>query len=352
MQLVPGEVVHRVFPVVELVEAVTGNVGRLPVPGLAMELAGTDELPRPLPPGIRAVEVGTGVVTDRRVVFLGRHRQRDWWFAELVAPAHHCRSPLTLLPTVNGSSVAGLLVSRPVTLTFRFYLTLAFADGLGNRDAVAACLDELVARHQRARPTAPPVARPEQAPVRARLNSRQCVGAVAAVAASVVAAFVVTAGVTLPPAAPTAGLDRSHPSDASGPTSPAPSSRPVPPASPQPDPPTVVPPPAGVVPTAVEALSAPNSVDPPAPAPDRSAPQHRAERQHRSEPQHRSERPHRAGDGRDASCGWHCGPKRSHGRSSSAGPDGRSSRWEPGRTGWNATGDRGDGRPDRAKNLS
>lgn len=334
MRLRPGEVVHRVFPVVELVEAVSGNIGRLPVPGLAVDLAGTDEPPRPLPPGIRAVEVGSGVVTDRRVVFLGRHRQRDWWFEELIAPAHHRRSPLTLLPTVDGSLVAGLLVSRPVTLTFRFHLTLAFADGLGNRDAVAACLDELVATHQRTRPTAPPVARPEQAPVRARLSDRRGVSAVAAVAASVVTALAVAVGVALPPAAPMVGLDRSEPSDVPsppGPSSSGPGSRPVPPASPQPDPTTVVPPPAVVVPTVVEGSTVPSPVDPPIP--------------------HRAEPPNRSRDGREPSRRHH-GPKRSSDRSPSAGQDGRSPRWAKDRDRAAATGDRGNRGRDRAANLS
>lgn len=270
MLLGPGEVVHRVCPNAELVEVVAGHAAELPLPGLAVDLTGTDEPPCPLPEGIRAVDVGKAVVTDRRVVFCGRHRQRVWRYEEVAGPAHHDRSPLTLLPTTDGSAVAGLLVPPPATLTFRFYLTLAFADGLGNRDAVAACLDELVAVHQSARPTAPPVAVPDQAPVTARLGDRRFVGAAAAaVAASLVTAIVVTAGSALPPVTPLARTRTPpHPVDASSPTGPSPDLHPVPSAPPQPEPPTVAPPAVGVVvPSTAEvpaAASARTPVDPPA----------------------------------------------------------------------------------------
>ncbi|MCN0154257.1 hypothetical protein [Salinispora arenicola] len=270
VMLAPGEVVHRVFPNAELVEVVAGPAAPLPVPGLAVDLTGTDEPPGPLPQGIRAADVGKAVVTDRRVVFCGRHQRRVWWYEELAGPAHHDRSPLTLLPTTDGSPVAGLLIPPPATLAFRFYLTLAFADGLGNRDAVAACLDELVAVHQCARPTAPPVAVPDQAPATARLGDRRFVGAAAAaVAASLVAAIVVTAGSALPPVAPMARTRTPpHPVDAASPTGPSPNLKPVPSAPPQPEPRTVTPPAVVVVvPSTAEAPAvAPvrTPVDPPA----------------------------------------------------------------------------------------
>ncbi|MER7459984.1 hypothetical protein [Micromonospora sp. NPDC126480] len=197
-----GEVVHRVIPIAELVEVDTREGAGLPAPGLAVDPAGTDAPARPLPRGIRAVDTGRVVVTDRRVAFLGRRRQRIWWYEDLVGPAHHRHAPVTLLPTNDGSPLAGLLVSRPATLTFRFHVTLAFADGLGNRDAVAACLDELVAAHQRIRPAAPPVAVPDQAPPAARLQDRRFAGAAVALAASLVAVTAVTTGPALYSATP------------------------------------------------------------------------------------------------------------------------------------------------------
>ncbi|QGN50514.1 hypothetical protein ACN26Y_02585 [Micromonospora sp. WMMD558] len=225
-----GEVVYRVLPKVELVEVTARNLAGLPAPGLAVDPAGTDAPGRPLPPGLRVVDAGTAVVTDRRVVFLGRHRQRIWWYADLAGPAHHPRAPLTLLHTKDGTPLAGLLAPPPAALNLRFYLTLAFADGLGNRDAVAACLDDLVAAHLRARPVAPPLAAPAEAPVTARLHDRRLAAAAAALAASAVVAVTFAVGRTLTPTVPAGTPSPVVVSDVTGPVdgSPTPTSSPGP----------------------------------------------------------------------------------------------------------------------------
>ncbi|WP_309227191.1 hypothetical protein [Micromonospora thermarum] len=231
-----GEVVYRVLPRVELVEVAARHLADLPAPGLAVDPAGTDAPARPLPPGIRAVDAGTAVVTDRRVAFLGRHHQRIWWYADLAGPAHHPRAPLTLLHTTDGTPLAGLLAPPPAALNLRFYLTLAFADGLGNRDAVAACLDDLVAAHQRTRPVAPPLAAPTQAPVIARLHDRRLAGAAAAVAASLVIGATFAVSRTLTPTVPSGTPSPVVVSDVTGPVDGSPTASGVPTTpSPQPD---------------------------------------------------------------------------------------------------------------------
>ncbi|MGN9779288.1 hypothetical protein ACTMS0_26530 [Micromonospora sp. H33] len=236
VRLSHGEVLYRVLPKVELVEVTARHLADLSAPGLAVDPAGTDAPERPLPRGLRVVDAGTAVVTDRRVVFLGRHRQRIWWYADLAGPAHHPRAPLTLLHTTDGTPLAGLLAPPPAALNLRFYLTLAFADGLGNRDAVAACLDDLVAAHQRTRPVAPPVAAPAQAPVIARLHDRRLAGTAAALAASLVIGATFAVGQTLAPTAPAATPSPVVVSDVTGPVDGSPTASGVPTTlSPEPD---------------------------------------------------------------------------------------------------------------------
>ncbi|MEU9739738.1 hypothetical protein AB0E12_11165 [Micromonospora chersina] len=157
------EVVYRVLPAVELVEAQARHVPGLPTPGLAGAAATVRAPGRTLPGALRIVDTGMAVVTNHRVAFSGRRRRREWSYAAMVGPAHHPDIPLTLLHTTDGGRLAGLLVSGTATVNFRFYLTLAFATATGKRAAVAAQIDNLLEAHQDTRPLPPPPVEPDQA---------------------------------------------------------------------------------------------------------------------------------------------------------------------------------------------
>ncbi|WP_157746278.1 hypothetical protein [Micromonospora inositola] len=157
------EVVYRVLPAAELVEAEGRHIVGLPTPGLTAAAASVGAPGRALPRGLRVVDVGMAVVTNHRVAFSGRERRRQWSYADMVGPAHHPDVPLTLLHTTDGSRLAGLRVPADASVNFRFYLTLAFAAATGERAAVAAQIDALLDAHQNTRPLPPPPAQPDHA---------------------------------------------------------------------------------------------------------------------------------------------------------------------------------------------
>ncbi|MFJ6164945.1 hypothetical protein ACIQH6_07500 [Micromonospora orduensis] len=172
------ELVFRVVPVAELVEAEARHVPGLPTPGPCAfaETAGAS-----LPAGLRVVDAGMAVVTSHRVAFAGREHRREWRYADLVGAAHHPDVPVTLLP--DHSRLSGLLVPASAVVNFRFYLTLAATE---DRAALTAQVDALLSAHQDARPTPPPMAGPDEAPPTAVRPDRR-VTAVAAVTAVVIA---------------------------------------------------------------------------------------------------------------------------------------------------------------------
>lgn len=161
--LADDEVVYRVLPSTELVEAEARHLSGLPAPTLTLATLPVDA-PGPLPAGLRVVDTGLAVVTDRRVAFAGQAGRREWVHAEVRGPGHHPDVPITLLPTVDGRRPAGLRVPAAAAVNFRFYLTLAFATATGARAAVAAQVDALLAAHRAGRPAAPSPVAPEAAP--------------------------------------------------------------------------------------------------------------------------------------------------------------------------------------------
>ncbi|MER5332082.1 hypothetical protein [Micromonospora sp. NPDC002717] len=167
------EVVFRVLPAAELVEAEARHVPGLPAPGLTVATTEVAAAGRALPKGLRVVDAGPAVVTNRRVAFAGRAGRREWAYADMLGPAHHPDVPLTLLHATDGGRLAGLRVPATATVNFRFYLTLALATAVGERAAVTAQLDALLAAHQHARPVPPSPAAPSQAPLTALRPDRR-----------------------------------------------------------------------------------------------------------------------------------------------------------------------------------
>ncbi|MEV6814827.1 hypothetical protein [Micromonospora sp. NPDC051296] len=188
------EVVYRVLPAAELVEAKARHILGLPAPGLSIGPAGSDILGPALPGGLRVVDSGMAVVTNHRVAFAGQHRRRQWRFPDVVGPAHHPTVPLTLLHTTDGGQLAGLLVPAAATVNFRFYLTLALATAIGERTTIVAQVDALLHAHREARPAPLAPAEPDHAPLPALPSGRL-------VTAAVVVAFAcatLTAGTSEP----------------------------------------------------------------------------------------------------------------------------------------------------------
>ncbi|MFI5837492.1 hypothetical protein ACIA5A_27825 [Micromonospora sp. NPDC051300] len=158
-----GEVVYRVLPVVELVEATARHLAGLPAPAGTLA-GGLDPDDGPLPAGLRVVDTGAAVVTDRRVAFAGRDVHQDWPLRELRGVGHHPDRPVTLLHRADGGPPSGLRIPAPGAPNARFYLTLAHADATGSRSAVAQDVEALRAAHRAARPRPPRPLGPGDAP--------------------------------------------------------------------------------------------------------------------------------------------------------------------------------------------
>ncbi|MEU8072765.1 hypothetical protein [Micromonospora sp. NPDC048169] len=231
-----GEVVYRILSAVDLVEATARHVPGLPAPGrtLTGRLGPADG---PLPAGLRVVDSGAAVVTDRRVTFAGRDVRRDWPLRDLHGLGHHSDRPVTLLHGTDGGAPAGLRVPAPGAANARFYLTLAHADATGTRQAVVEDIDTLRSAHRAARPRPPRPLGPWDAPAEPALPRRLVAAGVAAVAVLLgvtsAGTWSATAGQTDPARRPA-----SHPAGTST-TAAAPPAQPTAtPASPSTPPPT------------------------------------------------------------------------------------------------------------------
>ncbi|MFI2649886.1 hypothetical protein [Micromonospora fulviviridis] len=182
VRLDDGEVIYRILPVAELVEAEARHLPGLPAPDPALTAELLDPADGPLPTGLRVVDTGAAVVTDRRVAFAGRAGRREWAHHDLLGPGHHPDAPVTLLHPGDGGRPAGLRVPVSGAANFRFYLTLAYATATGTRDAVAARLDALLAAHRAARPRPGRPLGVEDAPTVRRRPERLAAAGVVAVA--------------------------------------------------------------------------------------------------------------------------------------------------------------------------
>ncbi|WP_146763020.1 hypothetical protein [Micromonospora noduli] len=177
VELDDDELVFRVLPVAQLVEAEARHIPGLPRPDGFCSFA--DASSKAVPAGLRVVDTGMAVVTSHRVAFGGREHRREWRYADIVGPAHHPDVPVTLLP--DRCRLQGLLVPANAVVNFRFYLTLAAAD---DRGAVIAQVDALLAAHRAAPPAPLLLVDPDDAPLTAVRPDRRALGA-AAVAAVV-----------------------------------------------------------------------------------------------------------------------------------------------------------------------
>jgi hypothetical protein len=102
-----------------------------------------------------AVDTGTATITDRRVVFLGARRTREWEFAHLLGYQHDAEQPVTLFQVSNREKVSGLLYDRQLTEEVHFRLALALAHAHGEVDRFVAHIEAQLAEHERSKPVPP-----------------------------------------------------------------------------------------------------------------------------------------------------------------------------------------------------
>ncbi|MEU3452837.1 hypothetical protein ABZ671_04435 [Micromonospora sp. NPDC006766] len=215
MELTPGEVVFWTLPAAQLVEVRHSAV--LPAPELAVEPDPPMLRPR-RPEGVRVVDAGLAVLTNRRLVLLGGRGRRDWAYGRMTGLSHDPGTPVTLIQVLDRRRTSGLLLPTGAVADFRFKLTLAFADAIEQRAAVVAQLDELIGEHGAARPTRPAVLTPAQARVTARVPGGRRGVAVGAAVALIVPAMLFESD---PPVRP--GSERASAATPASTTAPVPS---------------------------------------------------------------------------------------------------------------------------------
>src|SRR5207247_10303163 len=102
-----------------------------------------------------AVDTGTATITDRRVVFQGSRRSREWDFTKLLGYHHDAQQPVTLFQVSNREKVSGLLYDRQLAEEVQFRLALALAHSRGELDQFVRHLEDQLTAHGDERPVPP-----------------------------------------------------------------------------------------------------------------------------------------------------------------------------------------------------
>ena len=94
------------------------------------------------------IDTGTVTITNRRAVFEGSKRAREWDFSKLLGHEDHTEAPWTALPVSNRQKVSGFLYDAEHAAAVRFRLGLALATFNNTRAEFAAHLQQELAEHQ------------------------------------------------------------------------------------------------------------------------------------------------------------------------------------------------------------
>jgi len=164
LQLAPGERVFSVLERASLVEprkrperwsaGYTGFSFRL-ARGVRYRLTDSQGKKQPREEAPTAVDTGAATVTDRRVVFQGSRRTREWAFDNLAGYHNDGRVPLTLFQLSNREKVSGLLYDRAVAEEVHLRLALALAHHGGTVDDFVNHIERQLAVHEASRPEPP-----------------------------------------------------------------------------------------------------------------------------------------------------------------------------------------------------
>ena len=164
LRLAPGERVFSVLERASLVEprkrpeqwsaGYTGFSFRL-ARGVRYRLADTKGKKDPGEEAPTAVDTGAAMITDRRVVFQGSRRTREWAFNKVAGYHNDGRVPLTLFQVSNREKVSGLLYDRAGAEEVHFRLALALAHYDGTVGDLVNHIERQLAVHEGSRPEPP-----------------------------------------------------------------------------------------------------------------------------------------------------------------------------------------------------
>jgi hypothetical protein len=93
------------------------------------------------------VDRGTATITNRRLVFEGTTRTREWAFGKLVEHRHYERRPTTVIEVTNRKRLSGITYDASSAADVRFSFDLALAHHTGTLDAFEGELERQLVRH-------------------------------------------------------------------------------------------------------------------------------------------------------------------------------------------------------------
>jgi hypothetical protein len=104
-----------------------------------------------------AIDTGTAVVTDGRVVFIGPRQTREWDWTKVIAVEHEPDKAWTAINVENRQKVSGIAYTVAEAPEIRFRMDLAQAVAAGTVDQLVAELEADRAAHAQQRPGPAPV---------------------------------------------------------------------------------------------------------------------------------------------------------------------------------------------------
>lgn len=121
---------------------------------------------------LRITDDGAVSVTDRRVVFQGGLKTREWSFGKLIGIQHDPQRPISLIQVSNRQNVSGIAYPAEQAAQVRFLLELGAAIEAGTVQQLIRFVEGERAEHARVRPVPLPPVTPADAPsVAARVGA-------------------------------------------------------------------------------------------------------------------------------------------------------------------------------------
>jgi hypothetical protein len=103
-------------------------------------------------------------ITDRRVVFQGPRKTREWLFTKLLGYQHQVDAPWTAIQVSNRQATSGVLYTPATGADFQFRLAAGVAAANGTIESLVASLEDEQHEHVGSRPVLPDAAPPPSLP--------------------------------------------------------------------------------------------------------------------------------------------------------------------------------------------
>lgn len=107
------------------------------------------------PEVLKIVDHGTAVVTNRRVVFQGAGKTREWLYAKLIGIEHDPVRGMSMLHVSNRQKASGLVYGEEISDAFRLRMDVALAHFTDDLEDLRVALKERVNEIEAKEPVPP-----------------------------------------------------------------------------------------------------------------------------------------------------------------------------------------------------